>query len=116
MFNNKKKETSQEPDLMIFTIFDSKSKSYDIPTFAKNKNTLVRDILNMFRDPAQAKNKFLINAEDYSVYKIGEYYKVNGGLWSQELEHVVNLNDLRAMVEPDIAEKVAPVEPGIVAT
>lgn len=94
MFGKDKKS-----DLEFFTIFDSKSQSYDVPTFAMNKNVLMRDIINMFKDPQQSKNKFLLNAEDYSLFKIGSYDKTTGQVTSHNLEHIANMHDLRAMAQ-----------------
>lgn len=92
-----KKNDQQAPDLEVFTIYDSKSKSYDVPVFAVNENVLKRDLVNMFNDPRQSENRFLVNAEDYSIFRIGSYRKETGTLETINLEHVANLNDLRAM-------------------
>ena len=96
------KNKEQSPDLELFVVFDSKSKSYDTPLLAQNKEVLLRDILNKFREPESAsQNKFFINAEDYSLFRIGSYTKHNGALQTQELEHIVNLHDLRALAGPE---------------
>lgn len=95
-----KNDKQQDPDMELFTIFDSKTQSYDVPTFAINKNDLVRQIINMFKDPAQNNNRFKLNAEDYSIFKIGSYYKRTGKLVENNLEHVANMHDLRAIAEP----------------
>lgn len=99
-----KKITSEEPkfDLEFFTIYDSKTKSYDVPTFAVNKNDLIRQILNMFKDPSQRQNKFLMNAEDFSIFKIGSYSKHTGTCIPCALEHVANMHDLRSIAQPDL--------------
>lgn len=97
-----RKRSELPDDLEFFSIFDSKSKSYDDPMYAPNKDVLLRDILNIFRNPEQSrKNKFFINAEDYSLFKIGSYSKKTGQLKIQNLEHVANFHDLKALVEPD---------------
>lgn len=97
MFNKKQ---NQNFDLEMFTIYDSKTLSYDIPSSAINANDLIRQIINMFKDPQQSKNKFLVNAEDYSIFKIGGYSKQTGQLTAQNLEHVANMHDLRAQSQP----------------
>lgn len=94
------KATAAQADLEIFVIYDSKSKSYEVPAFAQNADTLKRDILNMFRDPKQAQNKFLVNAEDYSLFKIGSYSKKTGLIEPQNLEHIANMHDLRSLAGP----------------
>lgn len=96
MFNKKK----ENPGLEIFTVFDSKSGIYDAPALSPNKNVLMRDVINMLKDPEQKKNKFLINAEDYSIFKIGTFDKLTGQLTTHNLEHVANMHDLRTMAEP----------------
>lgn len=103
------KQSKSEKDLEFFTIFDSKSKAYDAPIMAKNKETLLRDILNDFNRPeVKTRSKHFINAEDYSVFRIGSFDLSTGLIQTQNLEHIINLHDIRAMcVTPD---------PGIVAT
>lgn len=96
----KKKETS--PDLEFFTVFDSKSKSYAEPFPAPNSEVLLRDFANAFRKPdAWQNNKYLINAEDFAIFRIGSFNRQTGELETQRAEHVANLHDLRAMVTPD---------------
>lgn len=94
------KQTEEIPDIELFTIYDSKTKSYGTPTQAINRHDLMRNIVNMFQDPGQKANMLLLNAEDYSVFKIGSYSKKTGQIESQELEHVVNMHDLRAIAQP----------------
>lgn len=92
-----KKNSEKNADLEFFTIFDSKTNSYDVPTFAPNQNALIRDVINMFKDPSQKQNKFLLNAEDYSIFRIASYDKKTGQVESCNLEHVANMHDLRAI-------------------
>lgn len=96
MFGSKQK--IERPDSEIFVYFDSKSKSYGQPMFAINQHAILRDITNMFRDPERQKDVLYTNAEDFSVFKIGYYDKSTGKIHSQELEHIANLHDLRALV------------------
>lgn len=103
--------TQQQVDLEIFTIFDSKSKSYEIPSFAINADVMRREIFNLFRDPSQAKNKLLVNAEDYSLFKIGTYNRRTGEIESQTMEHVLNLHDLRAILPQDIDRRPMEIGP-----
>ena len=109
MFGKNKKS----PDLEVFTIYDSKTSSYRQPTFAINQHDLVREVINMFKDPSQAKNQYLTNAEDFSIFKIGSYDKSTGKLETVDLEHVANMNDLRAMAQRDLGQKP---DLGIVST
>lgn len=94
------KKTNHQADLELFTIFDSKTKSYREPTYAPNKDVLMREILNMMNDPGQAKNPLFLNAEDFSIFRIGSYDRKTGELLSQNLEHIANMHDLRALSTP----------------
>lgn len=88
-------------DLEFFTIYDSKTQSYDQPTFAINRHDIVRQVINIFKDPSQSNNKYLLNAEDYSIYRIGSYDKTTGLVNACNLEHVANMHELRAIAQPD---------------
>lgn len=106
MFGQKKEKQN---DLEMFVYFDSKSKSYGAPMYAANKEDLTRSILNLFRDPeTQAKNTLFLNAEDFSVFRVGSYDKSTGIVTAINPEHVVNLHDLRA-ISPNLSEKRAQV-------
>lgn len=104
MFGKNKNEPTA--DLEIFTIFDSKTQSYGNPTFAVNQHDLVRQIINMFQDPTQKTNQLLTNAEDFSIFRIGSYWKRTGELQSCTLTHVANLHDLRAIAQPATLQAV----------
>jgi hypothetical protein len=96
----KRKET--QADLEFFTVFDSKSKSYSEPFPAMNKDVVLRDFANAFKHPeASTKNKYFMNAEDYAIFKVGQYDLKLGALTGQNPEHVVNLHDIRAMSTTD---------------
>lgn len=93
MFGKKNEKNDEE----IFVYYDSKSKSYGRPMFAKNKETIMRDILNMFRDKQEQKSQLFVNAEDFSLFRIGGYSQQTGQIEAQNLEHMVNLHDLRSL-------------------
>lgn len=95
------KKNEKLPDLELFTIYDSKSQTYSNPAMSLNKNVLIRELINMFRDPSQAKNQYLTNAEDYSVFRIAQFDKLSGQISPCNLEHVANLHDLRAIATPE---------------
>lgn len=97
MFGKKSEEVPVSFE--IFAIYDSKVQAYDEPMFAINQHDLTRHILNTWRNPDQSRNKFLLNAEDYSLFKIGAYSKKAGRIICQEPEHVANLHELRAVLE-----------------
>jgi len=104
LFGNK---NGAHRDVEFFTIFDSKTKSYRDPMTAVNAEDMVRAVVNMMRDPNQAQNPLILNSEDYSLFRIGSFSRVNGVLETQNLEHIANFHDLRALAQPS---------PGIVAT
>lgn len=97
-FKNDQDEKNYDHE--IFVIFDSKTSSYTLPSFAMNHHDLVRQIINMFNDPAQAKNQLLVNAEDFSIFRTGYYSKSTGEINPCKLTHIANLHDLRALTTP----------------
>lgn len=93
MFGGKAKN----PELSLFTVFDSKAKTYDVPALSPSAPVLLRDVVNMLKDPQQSRNQYVTNAEDYSIFKIGTFDRLTGKITAHELEHVANMHDLRAM-------------------
>ena len=89
------KEKQSKPELEYFTIHDSKTGAYKEPMLAINRHDMLRQIDNLFRDPNQKLNQLLTNAEDFSLFKIGEYCKSTGTITSTKHEHIANLIDLR---------------------
>lgn len=93
------KNKEQDPDHELFVVFDSKGGFYGDPKPAVNKLDAMRQIENMFRNPKlREDNPLFLNAEDYSLFKIGEYRKKNGDLRGQPPEHIANLHELKASV------------------
>lgn len=96
---SKKEKSNTEYD--FFTVYDSKSKSYSEPFPAKNSEVVLRDFANAFRNPeAPQKNRYYMNAEDFSIFKCGEFESTTGKMIGCNLEHVMNLHDIRAMSQP----------------
>lgn len=98
-------KNDKEPDLEFYTVFDSKSRSYTEPFPGRNKEVVLRDFLNEFRKCAQdatvaARNRYFLNAEDFSLFKIGSFDLKEGRLTATNAEHVQNLHDLRALAQP----------------
>lgn len=95
------KNKDQDPDYELFTVHDIKSRTYGIPFPEKNSQVVLRDFLNAFNDSqAFEKNKYFRNAEDYSVFKVGNYDQRTGEITPIQREHVANLIDIKAMVTP----------------
>lgn len=95
MFGNKSKDADYE----YFTIYDSKTQSYRMPMPAINAHDMLRQIDGLFRDPQQAQNQLITNAEDFSLFKCGEYTQKTGELVGTKLEHIANLHDIRASIQ-----------------
>lgn len=97
-----------KPDLELFTVFDSKTQSYSEPFPEVNKDAVLRDFVNAFKRPdASQNNKYFLNAEDFSLFRLGSFSKQTGLIQAHNLEHVANLHDLKAVATPS---------PGIVPT
>lgn len=94
-------KNKQQIDLEFFTVFDSKAKNYSEPFPAQNKDVVLRDFVNAFKNPeAATKNRYYMNAEDFSIYKTASFNFSTGLIQSQNLEHIANLHDLRAIAQP----------------
>ena len=93
MFGQKKSDP--RPDYEYFTIYDSKSESYREPMLAINEHDMVRQISNLFADPAQAQNQLLLNAEDFSLFSVGFFSKKTGSIESHAPRHIANLHEIR---------------------
>lgn len=96
------KKDNHQVDVEVFTVYDSKTLSYDIPTFAINEHDLIRQIMNMFNDPRHQESKLRVNAEDFSIFKIGNYDKKTGLLLTHQPQHVANVHELRAASRPAV--------------
>lgn len=106
MFGNKSKE--ETPDSQVFAYYDSKSGSYGKPILTMNKETLIRDVSNLMRDPnEQARSQLWLNAEDFSIFRIGTYNSRTGEILPVKMEHIVNLHDLRSMIRAE-ASNITP--------
>lgn len=96
------KNKTQDPDGEFFTVFDTKSQSYTEPFPAPNSAVLMRDFTTAFRHPdAPQKNRYFQNAEDFQIFKCGKFSLKTGLIESQQLEHVANCHDLKAMALGD---------------
>lgn len=104
MFGRTKGTNAVAYDQELFVIFDSKAQTYGRPVFVKNKEVLLRDILQLMRDPNERnKNQLCTNAEDFAVYRIGGFTHHDGKIEWHPPEHVCNLHELRALSAPEPA-------------
>lgn len=92
-----KKETL--PDSEYFALYDAKTDSYNLPMLATNKFDMVRQVENLMKDPAQAQNTYVTNAEDFQLFKIGTYDKKTGTIKGHIPEHIANLHEIRASLK-----------------
>lgn len=104
------KKNEREADEELFVVYDSKAGMYGDLNFAKNKNVVIRELLNMMKDPKQQQNKLVSNAEDFSLFSVGKFYRDTGEVTAHTAQHCANLHDLRAIAQPSIPG------PGIVST
>lgn len=109
-----KNRTEVGADYEMFAMYDSKVDAYDMPMFALNEHDIIRSIMNTFANPQQADNKYLVNAEDYSLFRVGSYTKKSGLVQGQNPQHIANMHELRATVRVRNSEESARL--GIVGT
>lgn len=93
------KNVQPKNDYQYFTIFDSKVGIYREPVLGINEHDILRQIDALFRDPQQAQNQLVTNAEDFSLFRIGGFTKATGTITTQQPEHIANLHDIRAAVQ-----------------
>lgn len=96
MFGNNK---HHQVDMELFVMFDSKTSHYDEPWFSINQHDMVRRITNQFSGPQASQSKYFLNAEDYSLFRVGTWDKKTGELVACKPEHIANMHDLRALVQ-----------------
>lgn len=97
MFGKKSEQT--EPDLQLFMIYDSKVGAYERPQWCVNQHDLVRQVINLFTEPGQERNKYLVNAEDFSFFKFGDLYLKTGRFVPCDPTNVANAHELRSIAE-----------------
>lgn len=91
-------QSDEGVDLNLYVIYDSKSKSYRSPTAAKNDQVMIRELMSMLADPRQSHNALLVSAEDFSLYRIGSFDYKSGLLSTYNLQHILNLHDVRTSI------------------
>lgn len=94
MFGKKNNQT--EPDFEYFSLYDTKVEAYRPPVLAINQYDMLRQLDNMFKDPEHAKNQIVQNAEDFQLFKVGDFTKKTGTINSYPPVHVANLHEIRA--------------------
>ena len=91
-----------QPDSQYFTIYDSKVGAYRDPILQHNSLSMVREIELFFRKPQNQEDSLFVNAEDYQLFKIADFYKKSGSIVGHQPEHVANLHEIKSAVQRDI--------------
>lgn len=107
-----KKRDNHQSDFEMFTIFDTKTSSYDVPIFAVTMLDLQRQVINLFKDPNARGSKYVQNPEDYQVFKTGSFDRKTGVMHITTLEHVFNMHDMKVLAgspSNDLSSDKAPV-------
>lgn len=107
------KTEKQNPDKEFFTIYDSKVGSYREPILSTNRFEMIRNLELFLRDPAKQNDPLFVNAEDFQLFKIGEYYLKTATIVAIKPEHVLNVHELKFSLQRSQAPQ-APL--GIVPT
>lgn len=105
MFGPKKVEV--DPDMEVFTVFDVKSGTYRTPILGLNRFDIIRDVERLMRDPAQVRNDLVTNAEDFQLFKVGEWFKKEGRLEVCRPEHIANFHEIKAVAVQREARELA---------
>lgn len=86
--------------LEMFAVFDVKAEAYLQPFFAMSTGVAVR----MFEEAASDReHAFYKHAEDYTLFKVGEFYQDSGQLVpSDVLIPLGNAMQFRKIVEPKL--------------
>lgn len=56
--------------MFMFSIYDSKSETFDRPFFSTNTATALREFTHVARNPSSTINQF---ATDYTLFELGEF-------------------------------------------
>lgn len=108
MFSSIKK--TDQVDLMMFVLYDSKVGNYRDPIFSPNSEVLVRTIVNEFTDERYQKTDMFLNAEDFSIFKIGTFDRKTGKITITGHDHVINMVEIRALANRKMLEKTMEVQ------
>lgn len=109
-----KKKSDRQVDQVMYAIYDQVAECYSDLSYASNDQDLCRQLVNMFRDPRQSQNRYLLNAEDFTVYRVGNYNYQSGTVQAEDHKRVCNLVELRSAAErlqreSDVRNKIADV-------
>ena len=93
-----KKNPEVQPDFEYFILFDSKAGIYREPMLSINRHDMLRQLDNIYKDPQQKQNVLVSNAEDFSLFKIGDFSRRTAKINWHEPEHIINLHEIKSAV------------------
>lgn len=76
----------------IYSVYDSKAKSYFQPTFSTNHETMIRAIKDLV---IQQGHQFCEHAEDFILFYLGTYDDSNAKIDLVEAESISRLLDIK---------------------
>lgn len=86
-----------QPDLEIFAMWDSKAQCYKPPVLSTNKHTALRELSKLMSE--NKSHEFFSNAEDFQLFKIGDYsYRTAKINWHNP-EAITGLHELKAALQ-----------------
>lgn len=94
---------SNDNDREYFAIYDSKVRNYRDPILAFNREDLIREIENLMSSPKEQRNPLVMNAEDFSLFKVGAWDSKKGEIKPCVHEHVINFIEVRSMIHSRLA-------------
>ena len=95
---------THQVDFKAYTIYDSKTDSYREPVFGVNEHDIIRSLMTTL-ESQKDQNKYYANAEDFSLFEIGDYCYSTGKLRGTEPKHVVNFHELRSSIDAKVNQK-----------
>lgn len=101
MFGSKKDKSHF--DYGLYAFYDTKAQAYRLPMPEKDASIIIRQVEKLFFDPTQNGNDLVTHAEDFALFKLGDYYSMSGHIEPCTPEHVVNLVELRARAHASMA-------------
>lgn len=91
-------QNNHQEDFQYFVIYDTKTNHYHNPAPAINQFDAMRQLESLMKDPKEASNHIVSNAEDFQLFKVGSYDRKSGIIKAHQPEHVVNLHEIKAAV------------------
>lgn len=101
-------KSEKEADVIMFALYDTKAEHYREPMRQRNVALLIRELENVFKRPESRDLDFVMNPEDFQVFKVGEYTLKTGKLVGCAPQHIINLHEIAAAVRSQLQPIPAP--------